>query len=176
MSFHETQGVLTSTKQPGGNLMHKHETLITSSSHFSSGIVEGAKRERAWKLPHARKPLSPPPLAFLAWGDFHARSRFARSTIPEEKWGLLVVYVKLQNWSWWERTPYYKVWNQLNRLKRNKQSHHSPYLLKLSKPEMARTIWFSNRNFRLSHVNGKYSSSPSPHRGQTSETVSLKFL
>ena len=26
-------------------------------------------------------------LAFLAWSDFHARSRFARSTIPEEKWG-----------------------------------------------------------------------------------------
>ena len=26
-------------------------------------------------------------LPFLAWGDFHARSRFARSTIPEEKWG-----------------------------------------------------------------------------------------
>ena len=24
---------------------------------------------------------------FLAWGDFHARSRFARSTIPKEKWG-----------------------------------------------------------------------------------------
>ena len=24
---------------------------------------------------------------FLAWGDFHMRSRFARSTIPEEKWG-----------------------------------------------------------------------------------------
>ena len=24
---------------------------------------------------------------FLAWGDFHARSRFARSTVPEEKWG-----------------------------------------------------------------------------------------
>ena len=21
------------------------------------------------------------------WGDFHARSRFARSTLPEEKWG-----------------------------------------------------------------------------------------
>ena len=38
---------------------------------FSSGIVERAKR------------VSP----FLAWGDFHARSRFARSTIPEEKWG-----------------------------------------------------------------------------------------
>ena len=24
---------------------------------------------------------------FLAWVDFHARSRFARSTIPEGKWG-----------------------------------------------------------------------------------------
>ena len=24
---------------------------------------------------------------FLAWGDFHARWRFARSTIPEEKSG-----------------------------------------------------------------------------------------
>ena len=23
---------------------------------------------------------------FLAWGDFHARSRFARSTVPQEKW------------------------------------------------------------------------------------------
>ena len=30
-------------------------------------------------------------LAFLEWGDFHARSRFARSAIPEEKWGLLIV-------------------------------------------------------------------------------------
>ena len=34
-------------------------------------------------------PLSPLRLAFLAWGDFHARLRFARSTLPDEKWGLL---------------------------------------------------------------------------------------
>ena len=31
--------------------------------------------------------ISPPRLAFLAWVDSHARSRFARSTIPEEKMG-----------------------------------------------------------------------------------------
>ena len=37
--------------------------------------------------------LSPPRLAFLAWGDFHACSRFARSTIPEGEWGRLVVYL-----------------------------------------------------------------------------------
>ena len=36
--------------------------------------------------------LSPLRLAFLAWGDFHARSLFAGFTIPEEIWGLLVVY------------------------------------------------------------------------------------
>ena len=35
--------------------------------------------------------VSPLCLAFLARGDFHARSRFARSIISEEKWGLLVV-------------------------------------------------------------------------------------
>ena len=38
-----------------------------------------------------RGEFSPPRLSFLEWGDFHTRSRFARSTIPEEKWGLLVV-------------------------------------------------------------------------------------
>ena len=32
-----------------------------------------------------------PRLSFLTCGDFHARSRCACSTIPEEKWGLLVV-------------------------------------------------------------------------------------
>ena len=33
-------------------------------------------------------PLSPRRVSpFLAWDDFHAHSRFARSTIPEENWG-----------------------------------------------------------------------------------------
>ena len=98
--------------------------------HFSSGIVEGAKRERAWKSPHARKGdtrqgerkmrdyrqspsfwpftadwfwsvkfifLSPRRVSpFLAWGDFHARSRFARSTIPEEKLGT----TRSLEWRW----------------------------------------------------------------------------
>ena len=31
--------------------------------------------------------LSPPRVAFSRVGDFHARPRFAHSTIPEEKWG-----------------------------------------------------------------------------------------
>ena len=30
------------------------------------------------------------------WGDFHARSRFARSTIPEKKWGTTVSLVFLR--------------------------------------------------------------------------------
>ena len=36
-------------------------------------------------------------LAFLAWSDFHARSHFARSTNPEEKWGLLVAITVHKN-------------------------------------------------------------------------------
>ena len=47
--------------------------------YFPSGMVERTKRERPWKSPHARK------------ADYHARSSFARSTIPQDKWGLLVV-------------------------------------------------------------------------------------
>ena len=51
---------------------------------LSSKTVERAKRERAWKSPHPRKDDT---RLGLAWGAFHARSRFARSTITEEKWG-----------------------------------------------------------------------------------------
>ena len=50
-----------------------------SSPHFSSGIVERAK------------------LAFLAWGDFHARLRFTHSTIPREKCGLLIAHFCVSN-------------------------------------------------------------------------------
>ena len=32
---------------------------------------------------------------FLAWGDFHVRSGFTRSTIPEEKWGTTHSLLKL---------------------------------------------------------------------------------
>ena len=67
---------------------HDTQLILQLVLHFSSGIIERAKRKCAWKSPHARKNVSP----FLAWGDFHARSRFARSTIPEETdGGLLVV-------------------------------------------------------------------------------------
>ena len=51
--------------------------------HFSSGIVERAKRARVKINPREKRRHAP----FLAWVDFHARSHFARSTIPEEKWG-----------------------------------------------------------------------------------------
>ena len=44
------------------------------------------------KITPRKKGVSTPSLAFLAWGDFYARSRSARSTIPEEKWRLIVVY------------------------------------------------------------------------------------
>ena len=75
-------------------LLRRSEVLLIGRANlslrvvprFSSGVVERAKRKRAWKSPHARKArrrVSP----FLAWGDFHAPSRFAGFTIPEDKWG-----------------------------------------------------------------------------------------
>ena len=60
--------------------------------HFSSGIVERAKRERAWKSPHVRKGDT----FTVHIGHFHARSRFARSTIPEEKLGT----TRSLEWRW----------------------------------------------------------------------------
>ena len=45
------------------------------------------------KITPREKGETPPRLAFLAWGDFHSHSRFACSTISEEKWGVLVVYL-----------------------------------------------------------------------------------
>ena len=64
----------------GGSTGGHGEIRLRVVPHFSSAIVERAKRERV-KINQRR--VSP----FLAWGDFHARSRFAHSTIPEEKWG-----------------------------------------------------------------------------------------
>ena len=56
--------------------------------HFSSGRVERAKRERnasARKNHPTREKATRGVCPFLAWGDFHGRSRFARSTLPEEQ-------------------------------------------------------------------------------------------
>ena len=53
----------------------------------------GHEGSKAWALsvvPHFS--LSLLSLVFLAWCAFHACLRFAHCTIPEEKWGLLVVY------------------------------------------------------------------------------------
>ena len=62
------------------NFKNSFRARLRVVPYFSSGIVERAKRERARKASGG----------FLAWVEFHARSRFARSTIPEENKGVLV--------------------------------------------------------------------------------------
>ena len=98
-SSHLERPALSRTYMRSYNLLPP-AAQTTSSPHFSSGIrpAQGYSREsetRARVKNHPtrerrdegeRKKLSPSRLAFLAWDDFHARS-----TIPEEKWGLLVV-------------------------------------------------------------------------------------
>ena len=55
----------------------------TSSPPFF--LRDSRASERARK---SSRGLSPRRVSlFLAWANFHARSRFVRSTIPEEKWG-----------------------------------------------------------------------------------------
>ena len=48
-----------------------------------SRLRDGGGKSFSNKKCEKRAGVSP----FLAWGDFHARSRFARSAILEEKWG-----------------------------------------------------------------------------------------
>ena len=47
------------------------------------------EKKTAVKMPFGRtdNPLISRSSLGFAWGDFHARSRFAHSTIPEKKWG-----------------------------------------------------------------------------------------
>ena len=59
----------------------RYNNRLQVVAHFSSGIVERAS-------------LSLLRIAFSCVGDFHARSLFARSTIPEEKWGTTRILVQ----------------------------------------------------------------------------------
>ena len=111
-SCHEGNVVGQAISLQGTNPKECHTTRLRVVPHFSSGLVEPAIRACAWKSPHARNfSLSPPRLAFLTWGDFHERLRFARSTIPEEKWGLLVVYYTARaprdlSQFWWHKESF----------------------------------------------------------------------
>ena len=66
--------------------------------HFSSGIVERAKREGAWKSPHARKArrgifLSPRRVSPFSRGVIFTRARVSLALLsPRKNGGLLVVY------------------------------------------------------------------------------------
>ena len=60
----------------------KRDTNFTLQNQSA---VKRSKIRALSVVPHFS--LSPPRLAFLAWGDFHARSRFARSYYPWGKMG-----------------------------------------------------------------------------------------
>ena len=72
---------------------------VDTPQHLTKiGLLEEYSDDKGIEYTHLRRErrdavrkARPLRLAFLAWGDFHARLRFPRSTILEEKWGLLVV-------------------------------------------------------------------------------------
>ena len=63
--------------------------------HFSSGIVERAKSERAWKSPHARKcDTRPAARRLFSRGMIFTRARVSLALLSlRENGGLLVVYI-----------------------------------------------------------------------------------
>ena len=63
------------------------EARLRVVPHFSSGIIISRASETRAHVKITKREKGDGVSPFLTWGDFHARSRFARSTIPEEKWG-----------------------------------------------------------------------------------------
>ena len=64
-----------------------HFFLRDSRASETRARVKITPREKRWHAAGREKNEGRHVSPFLAWDDFHARSRFARSTIPEEKWG-----------------------------------------------------------------------------------------
>ena len=61
---------------------------LEEDTKFTLQKSVGREGSKAWACLQSLIFLSPRRVSpFIAWGDFHARSSFARSTIPEEKWG-----------------------------------------------------------------------------------------
>ena len=69
---------------------HRDNSRMPKNARSPLPVEVRRSKTSLLKFPSMKVARSPG-LAFLAWGDFHARSCFARSTIREEKWGLLVV-------------------------------------------------------------------------------------
>ena len=57
--------------------------LIKATKARKATKAKGEKNESFFVIFLSPRRVSP----FLAWGDFHARSRVARSTFLEDKWG-----------------------------------------------------------------------------------------
>ena len=87
---HNLQGQLGKNYYFDINLMYLTifcEIEVNSRARETLALVKITPRE---KRRHENFSLFPPRLPFLAWDDFHARSRFAKTN-----GGLLVVYVFL---------------------------------------------------------------------------------
>ena len=76
--FHRSVG----PQRIAGGCPKSYERPIVPGMFQSDGKLMMVQAQTNCILPFPNR-VSP----FLAWGDFHARSRLARSTISEEKWG-----------------------------------------------------------------------------------------
>ena len=86
---------------------------------------------------------------------YHGSLPFAQTTWVE----ILCINIKLKNFTCWENYPLQRISKSAEKTKKSTKidspqiTAHTNLLSFLY--GIARTIWFSNRNFRISHINGK---------------------
>ena len=95
------------TSPPGRPSRQRDYHRLLVVPHFSSGIVERTKRERAWKSSHAG--VSP----FLAWGNFHAStSKRKHQSVIGRRINNCIDCSKSVHCSRWKNFVLYLLWKK----------------------------------------------------------------
>ena len=86
---------------------------------------------------------------------YHGSLPFAQTTWVE----ILRINIKLKNFTRWDNDPLQSIFKSAEQTEKSRKIDSpqiTAHINLLSFPYgIARTIWFSNRNFRISHKNGK---------------------
>ena len=130
----DTSWIFSSWTWSGVQSNYSYMTRLRVVPHFSSGIVEQAKRERAWKSPHARKGdtrrgeriMLPAACRFFSRGMIFKRARVSHALLsPRKNGGLLVVYYMTDVFELYyllhsfsqccKKSRWYETWNKCKR-------------------------------------------------------------
>ena len=159
------------TNQPGGNLVHKHKTknwtwwdcktVVFSSKSVKKSVKRGVRvlRARSARASHARraceareKSVSPQSRSLFS-ASFQTFCLTARSYLNTQEYGL---FCSLDVVGERPVTKYIQTSWTNQKEKKISPPQNATLIFWSFHCGTAQTIWFSNRNVRFSHVNGKY--------------------